>query len=208
MQETHKLYEPADLELNLRRKDATHYGVDLVFSQPGSEADTRPLGQHVVTVRFDEKKLLACALDAEQYGRALGQMLFADQRLMEAFAWARTAAAVQNRLLRLRLVMSVDAPELHMLRWETLCIPGDTLPLALNEHIAMQGHFALDTNAIPDGLLLRGEALARAETETHEATLNRIERDFLAACQSAHAAEQRERRQNQRIQGLAGAALL
>jgi hypothetical protein len=129
--------EPADLELRLRRKDATQYGVDLVFSQPDSETDTRPLGQQVVSVRFDEQELRAAALDAKQYGRKLGQMLFADAHLARAFAQARAAAASQERPLRLRLMIAADAPELHTLRWETLIAPDDPLPLALSERVIL-----------------------------------------------------------------------
>ena len=76
--------EPADLEISLRRRDAAHYAVELVFSQPGSEADVRPLGQQAVSVTFDLARLLEVALDPAAYGRALSTMLFADPTLSAA----------------------------------------------------------------------------------------------------------------------------
>jgi hypothetical protein len=127
--------EPADLELSLRRKDAARYLVELVFSQPGSEADVRPLGQGVVMASFDSARLLAESMSAEAYGRALSEMLFGDQALASAVAQARAAAHSQDRPLRLRLAIAADAPELHALRWETLLDPQDDRPLALREQI-------------------------------------------------------------------------
>jgi hypothetical protein len=129
--------EPADLELSLRRKDATRYIVDLVFSQSGSEVDVRPLGMQVVTASFDQAELLALSQDPEGYGQALGRMLFADSALAAAVGEARAAAESQGLPLRLRLAIAPDAPELHALRWETLRLAGDGLPLALSEQVIL-----------------------------------------------------------------------
>ncbi len=134
-------HEPADLEMVLRRKGETRYSVDLVFSLPGSETDTCPLCDQTndlpVTLRFDTAELRACEADTAAYGRALGAMLFADERLARAVAQARAAAASQERPLRLRLAIAADAPELHALRWETLYAPGDDMPLALSERVIL-----------------------------------------------------------------------
>jgi WD40 repeat protein len=61
-----------------------------------------------------------------------------------------------------------------------------------------------------DGLLLRGKALSEAEqwAKDHAVELTEVEQDFLAACRKARAAEQRERRNNRLIRGLAVAALI
>jgi WD40 repeat protein len=61
-----------------------------------------------------------------------------------------------------------------------------------------------------DGLLLRGTALSEAElwAKDHAIALTEVERDFLAACRKARAAEKRERRNNRVIRGLAVAALV
>ena len=129
--------DPADLELSLRRQDAVRYTVDLVFSQPGSEADVRPLDQQAVSVTFDTLRLGEFALDPVGYGQALGKMLFADSALATAFAECRATAQSHKMPLRLRLSIAPDAPELHAIRWETLRDPQTKQPLALSEQIIL-----------------------------------------------------------------------
>lgn len=127
--------DPADVELSLRRKDATRYLADLVFSLPGSEVEVRPLVRTDITVTFDETRLRSLALDPDAYGRALGLMLFGSPDLATAFAQARSVARSQRRPLRLRLAIATNLPELHALRWETLRDPSDDLALALSEQV-------------------------------------------------------------------------
>ncbi len=129
--------EPADLELSLRRRDAERYVADLIFSQPGSEADVRPLSGRIVTVSFDAGRLRAAALDPDSYGSELSRMLFDDTALVAAVGQARAAAQSQGRPLRLRLAIAADAPELHALRWETLRAPLEERPLALSEQVIL-----------------------------------------------------------------------
>ena len=129
--------DPADLELSLRRRDAVRYTVDLVFSQPGSEADVRPLGQQSVCVTFEMDRLREMAFDPVGYGRALTEMLLGDPTLATAFAQCRTAAQNHRMSLRLRLAIASDAPELHAIRWETLRDPQTDQPLALSEQILL-----------------------------------------------------------------------
>ncbi len=129
--------DPADLELSLHRRDAVRYTVDLVFSQPGSEADVRPLGQQSVCVIFEMDRLQEMALDPVGYGRALTEMLLDDPALASAFAECRTAAQRDRISLRLRLAIAPDAPELHAIRWETLRDPKTNQPLALSEQILL-----------------------------------------------------------------------
>jgi hypothetical protein len=61
----------------------------------------------------------------------------------------------------------------------------------------------------PEGLLLRGKALSDAEQWAldHKAEATEVE-DFLAACRKARAAEQRDRRNNRLIRGLAVVATI
>jgi CHAT domain/SIR2-like domain len=129
--------DPADLELSLRRKDAVRYTVDLVFSQPGSEADVRPLGQQSVCVTFEMDRLREMALDPVGYGQALTEMLLGDPTLATEFAKCHAAAQSQRMSLRLRLAIAPDAPELHAIRWETLRDPQTDQPLALSEQILL-----------------------------------------------------------------------
>lgn len=127
--------EAAELELSLRRRDATRFVVDLLFSAPGSEAATAPLGQQVVTVAFDHARLRELALAPDAYGQALGRMLFGNPALATAFAQCRAATQSRQLPLRLRLAFSPDAPELHAIRWETLRDPADNLALARSERV-------------------------------------------------------------------------
>jgi hypothetical protein len=62
---------------------------------------------------------LATQGTARDYGTRLGQALFRD-RIREAFLQARTQSEDQ-----LSVQLFVEAPELHILRWERLCAPVD-----------------------------------------------------------------------------------
>src|SRR5215213_6891404 len=123
----------AELELGLSRRDGGSYGLDLRFSQPGSDADIRPMRDGAVQI--DAAQLSELAFDAEGYGRALSASLFADPAVRAAFAQARSSAASLDVPLRLRLLVGPSAPELHSLRWETLRDPEDDAPLLNGEQI-------------------------------------------------------------------------
>ena len=131
--------EPIDLELSLRRADAQRYRVELLLTQPESDAPVAPLGGQALFLQFDEAALREAwsAGAAVDYGQALGRMLCAEAPLAAALAAARAAAASSGSSLRLRLTFAADAPELHALRWETLRLPGDTLPLAISEQLLL-----------------------------------------------------------------------
>lgn len=126
--------EPADLELQLHRKASRRYGVELVFNSPASRAPIKPLGDREVTVKIDHAQLRAAALSSADYGTLLGQMLFGDS-LAAGFAQCRAVAEQQSRPLRVRLLIGAGAPELHAVRWETLRVPGDSMPLALSPEL-------------------------------------------------------------------------
>src|SRR5438552_480871 len=118
----------ADLELGLSRRDSGSYGLDLRFSQPGSDADIR-LVRDGAAIQIDVAQLRELSFDAEGYGRALSASLFADPAVRAAFAQARSGAASLDVPLRLRLFVGPSAPELHGLRWETMRDPEDDAPL-------------------------------------------------------------------------------
>ncbi|NTU83482.1 MAG: CHAT domain-containing protein [Chloroflexales bacterium] len=127
--------ETADLELSLHAKGGARYAVDVVFSRPDSQADTRPLKDREVFASFDPVALRELEGDPAAYGALLGQMLFADPRMATAFAQARAVAASSQWPLRLRLNIADDARELHDLHWEKLRDPADQLALALSERV-------------------------------------------------------------------------
>ena len=124
----------AELELGLSRRDGGSYGLDLRYSQPGSDADIR-LARDGAAIQIDIAQLSELAFDAEGYGRALSASLFADPAVRAAFAQARSGAASLDAPLRLRLFVGPSAPELHSLRWETLRDPEDDAPLLNGEQI-------------------------------------------------------------------------
>jgi hypothetical protein len=124
----------ADLELNLHRRDADAYAVEMRFTQPDSDADVRLMAEAAL-VRFDTARLRELAADAAAYGQALSASLFAEQAVATAFAQARASAQSLNVPLRLRLFIGPSAPELHGLRWETLRDPQDGGTLLMGEQI-------------------------------------------------------------------------
>jgi hypothetical protein len=124
----------AELELGLSRRDGGSYGLDLRFSQPGSDADIR-LARDGAAIQIDVAQLSELSFDAEGYGRALSASLFADPAVRAAFAQARSGAASLDAPLRLRLLVGPSAPELHSLRWETLRDPETDAPLLNGEQI-------------------------------------------------------------------------
>lgn len=74
-------------------------------------------------VNLDLEALRAEEFDPEGYGRLLTAALFADPNLRSDFSEARTAAL--DNVLRLRLCVDKNAPELHFVRWELLRDPDD-----------------------------------------------------------------------------------
>ncbi|MCX6081801.1 MAG: CHAT domain-containing protein [Chloroflexi bacterium] len=130
----------ADLELGLHRYETGAYVVELRFSQPGSDTDTR-LGQsEQIHVNIDPAALNAL-LPAE-YGQGLNEALFADANLKTAFIQAITGSQAQGAALRLRLLIGPSAPELHAIHWETLHNPQDNSPLTTNQNIVFSRYMA------------------------------------------------------------------
>ncbi len=67
----------ADLEIGLHRRDAENYVIELRFSQPESDADTRLL-QTTPVLQFDFDALREYSLNDVRYGQLLAEQLFAD----------------------------------------------------------------------------------------------------------------------------------
>jgi hypothetical protein len=123
----------ADFEIGLQYYDEQSYAVETRFNAPGSEADKRLPGTHVV--QFDLDKLRTLIIDPPAYGAQLAQGLFSDSLVLAEFASALSAAQSKNTALRLRLVISSRIPELHSLLWETLLNPIDQKPICSNQNI-------------------------------------------------------------------------
>lgn len=132
--------EYADLELGLHRYEAGAYTVELRFSLPGSDADTR-LGQgQQILVNLDMQALSEMLPD--EYGQALTDAVFASPELKNAFIQAVSGAQAQDAALRLRLLIGPSAPELHNLRWETLRNPQDNTPISTDQNIVFSRYLA------------------------------------------------------------------
>ena len=124
----------ADLEIGLHRRDAESYAIELRFSQPKSDADTR-LTANTPILRIDVAALRERSVNPKDYGQRLTDFLFADPAVKSAFDRACGCAQEQMAPLRLRLFVGADASELHDLRWETLRHPQDGHPLLTGEQV-------------------------------------------------------------------------
>ncbi len=132
--------EYADLEITLNRWDRDSYRVEMRYSQPGSEADTRL--DMPATMRLDHEALRALELQPDEYGKKLGASLFGDSNVKSMFEKSRASAQAQKLDLRLRLIIDPTAAELHALRWETLRDPSDNSSLVTSERILFTRYLA------------------------------------------------------------------
>ncbi len=130
----------ADLEITLTRWDKDSYRVELRYSQPGSETDTRLNAPAIA--RLDPVALRALELQPDEYGKTLGASLLGDAQAKTMFAQSRASAQAQNLDLRLRLIIDPTAAELHALRWETLRDPSDYSSLVTSERILFTRYLA------------------------------------------------------------------
>lgn len=125
----------AHLEIGLHRRDIKAYTLELRYTPPEGDVDIRLVRGGLSPLTLDFEQLRGQAADPDGYGRLLTDGLFEDPEMRSAFAKARTAAQSAGVPLRLRLFVGPSAPELHSLRWETLCDPEDGAPLLLGEHV-------------------------------------------------------------------------
>ena len=130
----------ADLEITLSRWDKDSYRVELRYTQPDSETDTRLNAPALV--KFDRTALRALELQPDKYGAELGARLFGDANVKAMFAQSRASANTQRLDLRLRLIIDPTAAELHELRWETLRDPSDNASLATSERVVFTRYLA------------------------------------------------------------------
>jgi hypothetical protein len=149
----------ADLELGLHRFETGIYTVEMRFSIPGSDTDTR-LGQGApVQVNLNLDELRELQLDPQEYANTLTKAFFEPTSLQVAFAEALASAQSQDLPLRLRLLIGSSAPELHNLRWELLCNPKTNASLATDEMILFSRYLS-STDWRPVKLLSKGDLKA------------------------------------------------
>lgn len=119
----------AELEIELERRRDNAYAARLRFSHPESDADVQLGGREPDLLKLDPQALLAHAMNAEAYGKALGEALAGSDAIRDGLSKSLAAAESLGTPLRIRLAVSASSPELHDVRWETLWLPGDLAPL-------------------------------------------------------------------------------
>ncbi|HEX6263892.1 MAG TPA: CHAT domain-containing protein [Actinomycetota bacterium] len=125
--------EYADLEISLHRRDAVSWSVELRFSLPGSDGESRLEADGPMLAEIDPRRLDLTGVDGE-YGLELGRGLFA-HGVGEAFRTAVATSQSVGATLRVRLVMGSSAVALHGLRWETLRDPVGGATLLTDENL-------------------------------------------------------------------------
>jgi hypothetical protein len=123
-QRKYSLTDFADLEISLNKADGGKYGVEMCFSQPNSEADTRIGADAPITVEFDLPTLQALIVDPLEHGKMLTESLFADEKLRAGFAQSQASANSAQASLRVRLQIGPSAPELNTIYWKPCSIRG------------------------------------------------------------------------------------
>jgi hypothetical protein len=121
-----------ELEIGLHRRDAASYSIQVRFRDPDQEAEQRA---EAYPVRFDVEELRKLAADPVAYGQLLGKNLLEHPDVRSCLEKARTATAVSERRLRLRLWIDRWSLDLHGLRWETLRDPQTNRSLLMDENI-------------------------------------------------------------------------
>lgn len=152
----------ADLELSIQPAGDA-YIATARLTPPGRQT-TATLAEDV-PVCLDRAALLEAALDPDEYGRRLTAMLFADQRLRDAWREARGFAHGAQSALRLRLD---PADDLHSLYWETIRDPISDTPLARNQQVLLSRYLDspdLTPIIIPDRADLTALAVIAAPTD-------------------------------------------
>lgn len=111
----------AELELALHKKHTEIYTFSLRYTRPDSDVDIAPVQS---AARFDFAALQAVELNTDDYARELSHALWQNAEAAQFYTQVKTSVESAELLLRVRLFISTDAPELHALRWELLREPS------------------------------------------------------------------------------------
>ncbi len=127
--------ELTELEMRISPPVNGAYGLEFILRQPGSAAETRPLGEQGASAAITPAALGDPLADPTAYGQKLSDQVFAAKRALIEFVKACAAAQGSGQPLRLRLAIAPGAPELHRLAWELLCDPQDGTPLSTRDQV-------------------------------------------------------------------------
>ncbi len=119
-------------EITIERKTEAGWPIVVERTSPGAVLRLRTEGMLLLGPESDAA-LLAATLDPRAYGEILGQALFRDD-VRDAFTRARAETTDDDRL---RVLLTVEDPDLRAYRWERLSAPldGDWDLLALNQEV-------------------------------------------------------------------------
>ena len=109
----------SDLEITFSRRDERKYVVGFRFNSSDDAAEQRSALEPVVTIDMTG----VAGDDAEAYAEALTAAFFTPDVRGE-FNRFRAAAAALQSILRVRLSIDANLPELHAVHWETLRDPN------------------------------------------------------------------------------------
>jgi hypothetical protein len=152
----------ADLELALRAQDTESWELELRYTSSDrgeSGADVLSNGRAVFDLPALDRHRHGGSATTAAYADLLTDGLFSDPEVRKAFAVARTAAATAGTPLRVRLLISPSAYELHLLRWETLLDPETRTPLLMDSNVLFS-RYLTSTDWRPVRLRRRGELRA------------------------------------------------
>lgn len=119
----------AELEIDIARQGEGIYTLRLALAAPD---DAARLDR--ADIEINQALLREIEADPRAYGRALGEMIFADERARAGLARAQASAEGQDASLR--ILLKIDA-DLQPLRWEALVAPGSEQPLALQDGVLL-----------------------------------------------------------------------
>lgn len=111
----------AELEIALGRGLEHEYDIELRFTGPEDDADTRRSGSTLSEAALQALNELDPG--SEGYGKQLFSSLFSDPEVLSEFRAAMAVTESGGVALRIRLVIDAASPELHRLRWEALRNP-------------------------------------------------------------------------------------
>jgi hypothetical protein len=111
----------SDLEIELSARSADSYSIALRFVAAGSDSEQRLLKDDASTI---EQSRFAVLKDlppgSEAYAKSLSEAFFSNPLVAVAFEKAASSSEALNSLLRIRLLLAPNRPELHDIHWECL----------------------------------------------------------------------------------------
>jgi hypothetical protein len=129
LQKAESMSQYADLEITFRKRDEYSYGLSFRYTSPDDEADHPSQSEPVIVLDFSALK----GDNADAYSQSLSAAFFTPEIRVE-FDRFRAITQQKASILRVRLTIDANAPELHAVHWETLRDPS-LLPSQKDAHL-------------------------------------------------------------------------